>query len=401
MTESTNKPAAHEPDPSNTEARKTDSPSHIKLVVGILVVVAVVAAGWGLISRQSALAALRQSTNDAAIPNVTLTQASALPDQSGGVLLPATVQALYTAPIYARTEGYVKAWYTDIGAKVKKGQVLALIDTPDVDDQYRQAQADLATAHANYTLAATTAARWVQLRKANAVSQQDLDNRVGAASADRATEQSSQANLARLKQLRDFQRVVAPFDGVVTQRLTDVGALITAGTTIQLFSVADTSKLRIYVSVPQLETGIVTLGKTAEVELAEYPGKNFDATVTNSSNALDPTNRTLNVELQIDNPDGKLFPGGYAEVNFPGVAETSTLRIPVSAMLFRADGLHVVTAPQPDKNGLTKITLKTISIVRDNGSTLDVSGLAKGESILFDPPDSAADGETVRVVGKS
>lgn len=401
MTESTNNQAAPAPAAHHPDGGLPPRHSHIKLVVALILVVAIVVAGWGLFSRHQSLAALRQSTAAASIPNVTLTQAAAEPEQNGGVVLPATVQALYEAPIYARTEGYVKAWYTDIGTRVKKGELLALLDTPDVDDEVRQAKADLATARANAVLASATAARWVQLRKSNAVSQQDLEDKLGAAAADRATEQSALANLARLREMRDFQRVVAPFDGVVTARLTDVGALITAGTQTELFRVADTSKLRVYVDVPQLEIGLVTVGKTARVSLAEYPGQSFVARITNTSHALDPTNRTLNVELQIDNRDGKLFPGGYAEVDFPALPDNNATRIPVSALLFRADGLHVVSAAPPGSNGLTRITLKPVRIVRDNGSSLDVSGLVKGETILLNPPDSAANGETVRVVGRS
>lgn len=378
-----------------------------KMVIFIAMVVFAVLAGFGLLSRHQSEAALREQTEDAALPAVTLAPASGEP-AAQSIELPGNVQAFYEAPIYARTDGYVHAWYTDIGSRVKAGQVLAVIETPDVDDQLRQAQADLGTAVANNDLAQTTARRWITLRKTNSVSQQDADDKIGDAAAKRAAVASAQANVARLRQMQEFNRVVAPFDGVVTARLTDIGDLITAGTSTVLFRVADTSKLRVYTQVPQTYVSSMKEGGEVNLTFTEYPGRSFPAKIARTSNALDPTTRTLMVELLLDNSNGTLLPGGYTEVHFSAKSSGNVVRVPVSAVLFRADGLHVVTIgsrwtekPQNgDQQGEQrgKLALKTVTIGNDYGTALQITtGLSPGETIVTDPPDSATDGEIVKI----
>ena len=366
------------------------------VVIGALVVAALLAA-WGLYSRHRTLVALRASTDQAAIPEVTLGKASAEAVFQAFVL-PGTVQAYYEAPIYARTNGYVKQWYTDIGTRVKAGQLLAQLETPDVDDELRQAEANLRTAEATNTLDQITARRWQVLRQTNSVSEQDLDDRVGAARAQSAAVAAAEANVSQLRQLQDFKNVVAPFDGVVTARLTDVGALITNGTSTVLFRVADTSRLRIYTEVPEIESGSIVEGGTADLTFGEYPGRVFKAKIVRTSDALDPSTRTLMVELGIDNTDGTLLPGGYTDVHFSGKTGANYARVPVSALLFRADGLHVATVTADADGNTAKIVLKRVTIGQDYGTSLELTtGIRPGETIILDPPDSAFDGETVRI----
>ena len=384
--------------PSRTTSTIEGKSHHTtRTVVIVGLVVAALLAAWGLYSRHRTLVALRTSTDQAAIPEVTLVKASA-EAVFPAFVLPGTVQAYYEAPIYARTNGYVKKWYTDIGTRVKAGQLLAVLETPDVDDELRQAEANLRTAEATNTLDQTTARRWQMLRQTNSVSQQDLDDRVGAARAQQAAVAAAEANVSQLRQLQDFKNVVAPFDGVVTARLTDVGALITNGTGTVLFRVADTSRLRIYTEVPEIESASIVEGGTADLTFGEFPGRVFKAKIVRTSDALDPATRTLMVELQIDNADGTLLPGGYTDVHFSGKSGANYARVPVSALLFRADGLHVATVALNADGKTGKIALKTVTIGQDYGTSLELTtGISPGETIILDPPDSAVDGETVRI----
>lgn len=363
--------------------------------------VAVVLAAWGILSRLYARVLLERAAADAAIVTVATTHPSRGPG-SDILVLPGTVQAFYEAPIYARTNGYLHAWYTDIGTSVKKGQLLAEIETPEVDQQLRQAEADLATARANYQLARTTNERWQGLLATESVSKQDADERAGDAAAKQAAEQSAAANLARLRELESFKRVIAPFDGVVTQRNTDVGALINAGesTGNALFRVADTHRLRIYVSVPQSYAGQVSQGASAGLVFADRPGRRYEASVSSTARALDASSRTLQVELQIDNARGELFPGSYAEVHFDlrGTG-TTLLRVPVNSVLFRAQGLLVATVDSSGHAHLRRITQG-----RDFGKEIEVlSGVEESDTLIVNPPDSISDGMQVRVAspGKS
>ena len=356
---------------------------------------AVALAAWGILSRLYARVLLERAAVDAAIVTVATVHPSRGPG-SDSLALPGTVQAFYEAPIYARTNGYLRAWYTDIGTSVKKGQLLAQIDTPEVDQQLRQAEADLATARANYQLARSTNERWQGLLATESVSKQDADERAGDAAAKEAAEQSAAANLARLRDLESFKRVVAPFDGVVTQRNTDVGALINAGENPgnALFRVADTHRLRIYVSVPQSYAGQVKQGAIAGLVFADRPGRHYEASVSSTARALDASSRTLQVELQIDNAKGELFPGSYAEVHFDlrGTG-TALLRVPVNSVLFRAQGLLVATV---DSSGHAH--LQPITQGRDFGREIEVlSGVEESDTLIVNPPDSISDGMQVRV----
>jgi RND family efflux transporter MFP subunit len=366
----------------------------IRRYVLIAVGVAVVLAAWGILSRLYARIVLEHAAADAAAPTVAI----AHPSRGAGsdvLVLPGTVQAFYEAPIYARTSGYLHAWFTDIGTSVKKGQVLAEIDAPEIDQQLRQAQADLATARANYELARTTNERWQGLLATESVSKQDADERAGDAAAKAAAQQSAAANLARLRELESFKRVVAPFDGVVTQRNTDVGALINAGEApgSALFRVADTHRLRIYTSVPQSYAAQVHPGQAVTLVFADRPGEHFDAAVASTARALDASSRTLQVELQIDNARGELLPGSYAEVHFDLKGGGATLRVPANAVLFRSQGLLVAVVDAQGHAHLHPITQG-----RDFGKEIEVlSGVAPEDNLIINPPDSLREGMQVRI----
>ena len=380
-------------DPSS-DASPPPRASHAGRYALILLAIAVVVAVWCIVSRVSARTALGKETAIAAVPTVVTVKPSQAP-ASEALVLPGSVQAYYEAPIYARTSGYLKLWYTDIGTQVKKGQLLAEIETPEVDQQLSQAQADLATAEANYQLARTTDERWQGLLTTGSVSKQDADQRAGDAAARKAAVQSAAANVARLHDLESFKRVLAPFDGVVTQRNTDIGALINAGQSpgSALFRVADTHRLRIYVSLPQPYAAAVVPGDSADLVFAEHPGKNFPANVAFTAQALDPATRTLQVELQVDNPKGELFPGAYAEVHFKLSTPAATLRLPVKAIMFRAAGLQVATV-----SGNHQVRLKSITEGRDFGNSIEVlSGVAIDDDVILNPPDSISDGASVRI----
>src|SRR5215469_2138032 len=310
----------------------------------VLIALALLLAVWGILSRLSARNALEREVRAAAVPTVVTTKPRHGP-ASNTLVLPGSVQAYYEASIYARTSGYLRVWHTDIGANVKKGQLLAEIDTPEVDQQLRQAEADLGTAQANYELARITNERWQGLLATQSVSQQDADQRAGDAAAKKAALESAKANLARLRDLESFKRVVAPFDGVVTQRNTDVGALINAGQTPgnALFRVADTHRLRIYTSVPQSYAAQVRAGMNASLEFTDHPGQHYSAAVASTAHALDAVSRTLQVELQIDNSKGELLPGSYAQVTFALPPSSGTLRVPVNAVIFRGKTPQVAT----------------------------------------------------------
>ena len=360
----------------------------------ILAVIALIVAVWGVVSRVAARNELQRRTIAAAIPVVNTlkpTRSAATQD----LVLPGNVQALIEAPIYARTSGYLRAWYTDIGAPVKKGQLLAEIDSPEVDQQYRQSQADLATAQANARLAESTNVRWKGLLATQSVSQQDADTRAANAAASEATAASAQANVARLRDLESFKRVVAPFDGVVTLRNTDIGALINAGESsgTALFRVADTHRLRIYVQVPEPYATQTTPGVAADLEFSEHPGKSYPATVVRTAQALNPAVRTLQVELQVDNAQGELFPGAYAKVHIKIPGSSTTLQVPSNALIFRSAGLQLATV-----EGGNRVKLKTIVQGRDFGKTVEVlSGISADDEVVVNPPDSLADGAEVRL----
>jgi RND family efflux transporter MFP subunit len=366
----------------------------VKRFLWILLVAAVVLAIWGVISRVRGRDRVGEETARNAVPVVMLQKPSRSPP-SHELILPGDVSAFIEAPIYARTSGYLKSWYTDIGTPVKKGQLLAEIETPEVDQQLRQSKADLATALANSRIAAITDVRWKGLLANNAVSPQDADTRAATAQATKATADSAQANVGRLEELESFKRVVAPFDGVVTARNTDIGALINAGQSAgsQLFRVADTTRLRVYVQVPEQFAAETKPGVEAQLRFNEHPGVAYPAKVTRTAQALDPNLRTLQVELLVDNSKGELFPGAYTEVHFQLPGNTSTLIIPATTLVFRSAGLQVATLEQGNR-----VKLRKIEAGRDFGKTVEVlSGLSADEAVILNPPDSIADGEIVNV----
>ena len=379
--------------PTNPPGLHASDPRTRRYVL-ILVVAALIIAVWGIVSRLSARNALEKQAGDAGVATVTTVKPHGGPGKDT-LVLPGSVQAFYEAPIYARTNGYLKVWHTDIGTPVKKGQLLAEIETPEVDQELRQAQADLATADANYELARTTNERWKGLLATESVSQQDADQRAGDAAAKAAAKQSAAANLARLQELESFKRVLSPFDGVVTQRNTDVGALINAGQSAgnALFRVADLHRLRIYVSVPQLYASAIHEGLTAGLVFADHPGKRYEGVVANTSRALDANSRTLQVELQIDNSKGELLPGSYAQVYFNLLGADENLRIPVNTVLFRTDGLRVAIL-----DAQHRVHLQSITQGRDFGTEIEVlSGVTADDTLVANPPDSISDGVQVRI----
>jgi RND family efflux transporter MFP subunit len=362
------------------------------LLLLVALVFAVILAVTGIIPRLRARTTLQQQTNALAAPSV-LVATPQLGQPSQEVILPGNVQAYFDSPLYARTSGYLKKWYFDIGAHVKKGQLLATIDSPEVDQQLAQAKADLATAQANAGYAKIQAARYQYLLKGNAVAQQDTDNFTTQQAATTTQVKSAQANVDRLDQLVGFESIYAPFDGTVTVRNVDIGTLIDTGTARELFHLADEHILRVYVNVPQPYSIASVPGLPATLTLAEFPGRSFEGKVVRTAKAIDLTSRTLLVEVDVPNPKGELYPGAYVQVHFKIKDPQPTLIIPVGALMFRSEGLRVGTV-QGDKARLVPIT-----IGRDDGKTVEVvSGLNSSDQVITSPPDSLIDGETVRIV---
>jgi RND family efflux transporter MFP subunit len=359
-----------------------------------LTLAAIIIAGWGIFTRVQSRTALEQDARQSAVPTVIVTTPKHS-DAGDELVLPGDVQAFTDAPIYARTNGYLKHWYADIGKHVKAGELLAEIETPEVDAQYRQAEADLATAEANNRLSQTTAQRYQELRKTGLVAQQDVDNAVGDADAKKAQTESARQNLARLQQLQGFNRITAPFEGVVTARKVDVGALVTEGSTTgqELFHVSATSRLRVYVQVPQAYASWIKPGMVAELTMVERPLQRHPAKVVSTAQSIDTTTRTLLTELDADNPNGELLPGAYSMVHLPLPGGLHTLQIPSNAVLFRADGLHVATVDADNR-----VHLNTITIGRDYGPVMEIlSGVDVQDRIILNPPDSILAGTLVRV----
>lgn len=364
------------------------------LVLAVITAAIIVVAG--ILPRIQARTALRRETAEMAVPSVVVVQPKrSAPAQE--IVLPANVQAFADAPIYARTNGYLKKWYVDIGTRVREGQLLAEIDTPEVNQQLRQSLADLATAQANLNLSKITADRYAGLLKTDSVSKQESDNAAGDFEAKQANLQSSQANVKRLQELQSFQKIYAPFSGVITARNTDVGALIDSGSgggvRTELFHIVQPDKLRVYVSVPQVYSQAAKPGLIADLTLSEFPGRPFAGKLVRTANAIDPTSRTLLVEIAVDNPTGQLFTGSYAEVHLKLPTAASAFILPVNTLLFRAEGLRVATVGSDQK-----IDLRQITIGHDFGSEVEVvSGLNGSENVVVNPPDSLITGETVRI----
>ncbi len=365
----------------------------ILLIAGVVVATLVIT---GIVPRLRASKALAAETNELATPTVLVVQPKqGAPAQE--IMLPGNIQAFVDAPIYARTNGYLKRWYFDIGSHVKQGQLLAEIESPEVDQQLSQAQADLGTAMANAHLSEITANRFADLIKQDAVSQQDTDNAVNDLAARNTAVKSAQANVDRLKQLVAFEKVYVPFDGVVTARNTDIGQLIdsgaTGGQTRSLFQIAAINKLRVFISVPQIYSQAATPGLTADLTFAEFPGQRFQGKLVRTSRSIDPTSRTLNVEVDVDNSKGVLFPGAYTEVHLKLKEGIPTLTVPVSALLFRQEGLRVAVVKSDNTAELLPVTLG-----RDFGDFAEVTtGLTGQERVISNPPDSIIEGEHLSV----
>ncbi len=368
-------------------------PRWVVVVLALAVVAAVVISG--IVPRVRARAALRAETNQLAVPAVIVVQPKrAAPGQE--IVLPANVQAFKDAPIYARTNGYLKRWYADIGAHVKEGQLLAEIDTPEVDQQLHQASADLSTAEANMHLSEITATRYQGLLKSDSVSQQDADNATSDYAAKKAIVLSGQANVHRLRDLQSFQKIYAPFDGIITQRNTDIGQLIDSGSSAgpksELFHIAAPGKLRVYVNVPQIYSRLTKPGLKADLTLAEFPGRHFEGTLVRTADSIDLASRTLLVEIEVKNPTGELLSGAYAEVHLKVPGSVATFTIPVNTLLFRSEGLRVASV-QGGKASLIPVTLG-----RDYGSEVEVlTGLNGDEKLVVNPADSLVSGQQVRL----
>jgi len=379
-------------------ARQSSAASPLKhgglvLLFALLIVAGIVIAG--VLPRVKARSALKIATNDLAIPTVSVARPKLGAPQTE-IVLPGNIQAFTDSPIYARTNGYLKKWYVDIGARVKANQLLAEIETPEVDQELDQARADLNTAEANFALSKITADRYQDLLKTDSVSKQDVDNANGDYAAKKAMVAAAQSNVKRLEELQSFEKIYAPFDGVITARNTDIGHLINSGAgapATELFHIAAIQELRVYVNVPQQYSPSAKPGLTADLTLQELPGQRFKGTLVRTADAIDLATRTLLVEVDVDNRTGELLPGAYAEVHLKVPAGTPALILPVSALIFRSEGLQVGTVVDGNK-----AALKNVVLGHDLGNEVEVvSGLTPDDQVIVNPPDSLVPGEIVRI----
>jgi RND family efflux transporter MFP subunit len=383
--------------PSNSTFPKPTPPSHrgVRLAGLIALVVVIVVVIIGIATRVVESRNLKTWTNEQTVPTVNV----ATPEKNGAgspLELPGRIEAYTQASMYARVAGYLKSWKVDIGGRVKAGQLLAEIDTPDLDQQLLQAKADLASAQANEALASTTAKRWQAMLSSDSVAKQEVDEKTGDFTAKRALANAAKANVDRIEATKAYARIVAPFDGVVTARNTDVGALINAGSTgggQPLFVVSDVSKLRVYVQVPQTFVPSIPAGATAQLTVPEYPGRTFEARVDASSQAVNASSGSTLIQLSVDNADGKLMPGSFTNVRFKLDANAAGLRVPASALIFNASGLHLATVGSDNK-----VTFKTVTILHDYGKTVEIgSGLAADDRVIDSPPDGLVNGDQVKI----
>jgi RND family efflux transporter MFP subunit len=367
--------------------------SIIGLVAGIGAVLVVIT---GIRAREDSDAKLREWTDTQAIPTV----AVVLPDAkilNATLDLPGRLEAYYRAPIFARVSGYLKSWNADMGARVKAGQVIAEIEAPDLDQQLLQARADLASQEASAKLSEATLNRRKTLIASNFVSMQEIDERTADLSNKNASVKAGQANVERLEALAAYKKITVPFDGIVTARDTDVGALISAGgnTGPPMFVISDIKRLRVYINVPQSYAPAIKIGANAVISMPEYPNRTFPATVEASSQAVDVTSGTTRMQLKLDNSKGELMPGGYANVRMSLARDAVPLHIPASALIFNQSGLRVATVGSDDK-----VLFKTVTIARDLGREIELaSGVSPEDRIIVAPPDGIADGDLVRIAG--
>jgi RND family efflux transporter MFP subunit len=371
--------------------------SRLWLLLGAVLIVAAATFIFGIKPRLDSRADLKKETATHNVTSVSVTKPKTT-SASQELILPGNLQAFSDTPIYARTPGYLKRWYADIGKKVKAGELLAEIDAPELDDQLQQAKADHATAEANYRFAQSTAARWEALLKTDSVSKQEADEKRNDMAARKAVLEAARYNVLRLEKLQAFKRIYAPFDGVITARNVDVGMLIDAGSAPakEMFHIASTKRLRVFVNVPQSNARDVGPGMTAELTLAEFPGQHFKGTFARSSQSIDAVTRTLRSEVDVENATGELLPGSYAQVHLKLSSEHAALIVPVNTLLFRPEGVMVAVL-QNDRAVLTPIKLG-----RDYGSEVEVvSGLNAIDLVILNPSDSLVSGAPVRVVQES
>ena len=366
-----------------------------KMLVGVALLVLLIAGAITFLNRRSEANALVKETEAVAVPNVAVIQAQS---ESGNdeLVLPGNLQAYIESPIFARTNGYLLRWYKDIGSQVQKGELLAAIDTPEVDQELSQARASREQIKAALALAKISADRWANLRKTDSVSQQEADQQASGYQQALANLAAADANVRRLEELESFKNVYAPFSGVLTRRNVDPGALINSGAAAgrEMFDIARVDPLRVYVSVPQAYSPSIKVGIKANVTLQEYPGQKFLGTVVRTADAIDPATRTLNTEVDVPNKNGKLLPGSFGQVHFATGTSVPRITIPVNAMLFRAQGPQVAVV---DSNG--KVHLHPITIGRDFGATLEVlGGVEVSDQIVINPSDSLEEGQQVHVV---
>jgi RND family efflux transporter MFP subunit len=380
-------------DPTDEKVSKKKLSRGVILFLTAAALAIVVVVVFGVHSRTLAASRLVEATDQAAIPTVNLVHPQAA-TRAQDLVLPGNTQAFIDSPIFARTNGYLKRWHVDIGARVREGELLAEIETPELDQQLRQAKAELATAEANVNLSQITAERDENLLKTHSVSTQERDNAVNANVANKAMVDSNQANVARLEQLQSFEKVYAPFDGIITARSTDVGALIDAGANApkELFHIADIRKLRIYVAVPEVYSRSAISGAPAGLTLDEYPGELFHGILVRNSNAIDAVSRTLLVEVDADNSGGRLMPGAYVQIHLKLPADSRSVTVPANALIFRKEGLQVAVV----RNG--KAELVPVTPGRDYGDSMEIlAGLRPQDDVILSPSDSLITGTPVQV----
>jgi membrane fusion protein, multidrug efflux system len=381
------------PEPSGRTPGTQTKPGHFAVVILAILLLAGAAIAFAL--RLGERRALAKETEALAVPTVIVIHPKPEAPQQD-LTLPSSLQAYTESPIYARTSGYVAHWYKDIGSHVQKGQLLADLETPEVDQELLQARAARGQAEAQMNLAKTSADRWESLRKMDAVAQQETDEKASGYTQGQAALASATANVRRLEQLESFKHIYAPFSGTITKRNTDIGALINAGNSgsnQELFVVAQISPIRVYVDVPEIYAPSVRSGVRATIDLPSLPGQHFSGIVARSSDAIDPGTRTLRTEIDVPNRDGRLFPGSYAQVHFGVNVAAVLISVPVNALLFRAEGPRAAVV-----GGDGKIHLKAVTIGRDYGTEVEIlSGLDPSESIVLNPSDSLEEGQPVNV----
>jgi len=381
-----------------TESQRDKHENRQKPNFAVLIVVAILLIAGAVVTlvlRLGEKRALAKETEELAIPTVVVVQPKSEPPQQD-LVLPSTLEAFTESPIYARTNGYLAKWYKDIGSRVNKGQLLADIETPEVDQELLQARAARDQAQAQLSLAKSSAERWETLRKMDAVAQQETDEKASGYTQGEAALASATANVRRLEQLESFKHIYAPFSGTVTRRNTDIGALINAGNSgsnQELFVIAQLDPIRVYVAVPELYASAVRPGLNATIELPAYPGQRFTGKVARTAEAIDPATRTLRTEIDVPNRDGKLFPGSYAQVHFGVNVTTQRMSVPVNALLFRAEGPRAAVVGNDGK-----VRLKPVTIGQDYGTEVEIlSGLDANDAIVLNPSDSLEEGQAVNV----